>query len=216
MDCILLGPPGAGKGTQAKRLVDMLGVPQISTGDILRAARAEGSELGKKAAAFMDEGKLVSDGVVIGIVGERIQKEDCKGGYLLDGFPRTVTQAEALQNMLSELGRRLQHVVVLEVEDEELVNRLTGRRTCGKCGRIWHLKFDPPPSVGKCACGGELTQRKDDNEATVRNRLHTYQEQTKPLIRFYEERGLARQLDGGSGTPDLVFGRVKKAIGYDE
>jgi adenylate kinase len=215
MELILLGPPGAGKGTQAKRLVETLTVPQISTGDMLRAARAEGTELGLKAAEFMDAGKLVPDEVVIGLVRERIQKDDCKKGYMLDGFPRTVPQAEALAEMLKGLGRAIDHVAVLEVENEELVSRLTGRRSCGQCGRIWHLRFDPPPTADTCSCQGKLIQREDDNETTVRSRLAVYAEQTEPLIAFYAERGLTRTVDGGNGTPADVFEKVQKAIGLE-
>ena len=210
---VFLGPPGAGKGTQAKRVCDALGVPQISTGDMLRAARKQGTPLGKEASKFMDSGKLVPDELVIGIVKERIALPDCEPGFILDGFPRTVAQAENLDRMLAGVGRKLDHVVDLIVDDEELVGRLTARRTCGSCGRIFHLMFDPPPTAGACACGGKLVQREDDNEKTVRSRLEVYHSQTAPLQDYYQEKGLRRKLDGGGGmSPDAVFAAIKEVL----
>lgn len=214
MNLILLGGPGAGKGTQAKRLVEALGVPQISTGDMLRAAVAEGTPLGLQAKTVMDAGKLVPDEVVIGLVKERLAKDDCLKGFMLDGFPRTGAQAETLEGMLKGMGRAIDHVVAFEVEDEELVARISGRRTCGACGAIWHLVFTPPPASDTCSCGKTgLTQRADDNEITVRQRLEAYHGQTAPLMQFYEARGLIRRVVGTGKTPEQVFENVKKVLG---
>jgi adenylate kinase len=197
VNIILLGPPGAGKGTQAKMLVEQYGIPQISTGDILRAAVKEGTQLGKEAKSYMDKGGLVPDSVVIGIVEERIQQPDCEKGYMLDGFPRTVPQAEALDGMLKNLTSQIDHVVSIEVENEELVKRLTGRRTCRDCGAGFHVMFDPPEQEGVCdKCGGELYQRDDDNVATVTSRLEVYGDQTLPLIDYYQGQGKVRPIDG--------------------
>jgi adenylate kinase len=197
MKLILLGPPGAGKGTQAKMLMDKFSIPQISTGDILRAAVKEGSPLGLKAKSFMAAGGLVPDEVVIGIVAERLQQDDCDNGFILDGFPRTVGQADALQSNLQELGKELDRVVALQVDAEALVERLTGRRTCKSCGRGYHVSFDPPATEGICdACGGELFQRDDDQEETIRKRLAVYNQQTEPLISYYRQAGLLVELDG--------------------
>ncbi|RMF42707.1 MAG: adenylate kinase [Deltaproteobacteria bacterium] len=197
MNLILLGPPGAGKGTQAKMLIDRFGIPQISTGDMLRAAVAAGTELGLKAKACMDSGALVPDEVVIGIVGERLAQADCDKGFILDGFPRTVAQADALKQTLGQLGKSLDAVISLEVDTEALVERLTGRRTCRACGQGFHVRFDPPAKEGVCdACGGELYQRDDDREETIRKRLDVYQEQTSPLIEYYQQEGLLAAIDG--------------------
>jgi adenylate kinase len=197
MKLILLGPPGAGKGTQAKMLSDEFSIPQISTGDILRAAVKEGTALGLKAKSFMDAGSLVPDEVVIGIVAERLQQDDCSNGFILDGFPRTVAQADALQGNLQEMGKELDHVIALQVDIEALVERLTGRRTCKACGRGYHVSFDPPAKEGVCdVCGGELFQRDDDREETIRKRLDVYDEQTAPLISYYRDADLLIELDG--------------------
>jgi len=197
MKLILLGPPGAGKGTQAKMLTDEFAIPQISTGDILRAAVKDGTPLGVKAKSFMDAGGLVPDEVVIGIVAERLQQDDCTNGFILDGFPRTVAQADALQANLEKMGKNLDSVVALQVDAEALVERLTGRRTCKACGRGYHISFDPPVEQGRCdACGAELVQRDDDREETIRKRLDVYDEQTSPLINYYREAGLLVDLDG--------------------
>jgi adenylate kinase len=197
MKLILLGPPGAGKGTQAKMLTERFEVPQISTGDILRAAVKDGTPMGVKAKAFMDAGALVPDEVVVGIVRERLQKADCTSGFILDGFPRTVSQADALRETLAELGRDLDAVISLEVDTEALVERLTGRRTCTNCGKGFHVKFDPPRLDGVCdACGGQLVQRDDDQESTIRNRLAVYHEQTSPLIAYYRQQDLLASIDG--------------------
>ena len=197
MKLILLGPPGAGKGTQAKMLTERFGIPQISTGDMLRAAVKEGTPMGLQAKACMDAGALVPDEVVVGIVRERLQQADCAAGFILDGFPRTVPQAEALTATLDELGKELDAVLSLEVDVEALVERLTGRRTCKECGRGYHLKFDPPRQAGICdACGGTLFQRDDDQEATIRKRLEVYREQTAPLAGYYQQHHLLSRVDG--------------------
>jgi len=209
---ILLGPPGAGKGTQAKRLVESYGIPQISTGDILRKAVKEGTQLGKEAKSYMDAGELVPDSVVIGIIEERLKEPDCKEGYILDGFPRTVPQAEALDAILDKMGSRIDHVVSIEVPDGELMNRLTGRWTCKNCGAMFHEKNQPPKEQGKCDhCGGELYQRDDDKADTIRERLRVYGSQTQPLIEYYNKKGLVRKIDG-IGTIDEIFERIKKAV----
>ena len=212
MNVILLGPPGAGKGTQAKMLVEEYQIPQISTGDILRAAVKEGSPLGKEAKACMDKGDLVPDSVVIGIVEGRIQQPDCAKGYMLDGFPRTVPQAEALDGMLKNLSSQIDHVVSIEVANEELVGRLTGRRTCRDCGVGFHVMFDPPEQEGVCdKCGGELYQRDDDNVETVSSRLEVYESQTLPLIDYYTAQEKIRPIDG-VGDIKEIFGRVTQVL----
>jgi len=197
MKLILLGPPGAGKGTQAKMLTERFAIPQIATGDILRGALQAGTALGLQAKTYMDAGALVPDDVVIGIVRERLQQDDCLPGFILDGFPRTVAQADALQSTLAALDRRLDRVVSLTVDADALVERLTGRRTCRECGRGYHVRFDPPRDEQRCdACGGELYQRDDDREETIRKRLSVYAQQTAPLIDYYREAGLLVELDG--------------------
>ncbi|NLI33165.1 MAG: adenylate kinase [Deltaproteobacteria bacterium] len=213
MNIILLGPPGAGKGTQAKRMIDEYGIPQISTGDMLRAALKEGTPLGLEAKKFMDKGELVPDSVVIGLVKERILKDDCAKGYMLDGFPRNVSQAEALDKTLEALGQKIDHVVCVEVPNEELVTRLTGRRTCRNCGAGYHISFDPPKKENVCdKCGGELYQRDDDNVATVTSRLKVYEDQTKPLIDYYEKQAKLRRING-VGSMGEIFARVKAVLG---
>lgn len=214
MRIILLGGPGSGKGTQAKKLTDELGVPQISTGDIFRAAMKEGTPMGLKAKTYMDKGELVPDDVVIGVVQERLTQPDLDKGYMLDGFPRTVAQAEALDKILSEQGKNIDHAVLVDVPDEELVARLSGRRTCksSDCGRMYHVMFNPPKSESKCdVCGMDLYQRDDDSEATIRERLSVYNKQTAPLIDFYEKKGLLRRVKG-VGPIDEIYASVKKAI----
>lgn len=213
MNLILLGPPGAGKGTQAKRMVESYGIPQISTGDMLREAVKNQTPLGLEAKKAMDAGQLVSDAVVIGLVKERLGKSDCASGFMLDGFPRTVGQAEELDKVLSDMGKGIDHVISIEVPNQELMGRLTGRRTCKACGSGFHVIFDPPKVEGKCdKCGGELYQRDDDNEATVSNRLKVYESSTKPLIDYYSGKGLLRPIDG-VGAIDDIFGRVKAVLG---
>jgi len=213
MDFILLGPPGAGKGTQAKLMIDKWAIPQISTGDILRAAVREGTPLGVEAKDFMDRGELVPDRVVIGIIAERLKKKDAAAGFILDGFPRTIPQAEALQEILDELNRGIDHVVSIEVDDEELVTRLTGRRMCKECGESFHAVFNPSAKEGVCdRCGGDLYQRDDDKEETIRQRLAVYSRQTQPLIAYYEKKGKVRRIDG-TGSIEDIFKRILDAVG---
>lgn len=212
MQAILLGPPGAGKGTQAKMLTERYGVPQVSTGDILRAAVAVGTPLGKEAKTSMDRGALVPDEVVIGIVRDRLGEPDCRKGYLLDGFPRTVAQAEALSRVLKNLGAPLPKVVSLEVGEEELVRRLSGRRTCQACGEPFHVESHRPRVEGTCdKCGGRLIQREDDKEETIRRRLQVYRKQTEPLIGYYQNQGLLKTVNG-LGEAGEVFARVSRAL----
>ncbi|MBW1990610.1 MAG: adenylate kinase [Deltaproteobacteria bacterium] len=213
MNLILLGGPGAGKGTQAKKLIEKYQIPQVSTGDILREAVKEGTPLGKKAKEFMDAGQLVPDEVVIGIVEERLKQPDCQKGFILDGFPRTVPQAEALDQVLAKMNSGIDHVISIEVDEEELVTRLTGRRTCRNCGQMYHIKFNPPKQEGVCdKCGGELYQRDDDNEATVRSRLATYNQATKPLVDYYAGKGLLRTIPG-AGQIDDIFNKICSILG---
>jgi len=208
MNLILLGPPGAGKGTQAQMIVEHYHIPQISTGDILRKTVKEGTPLGKKAKVFMDQGKLVPDEVVIGIIDERLREPDCNPGFILDGFPRTTSQAEALQPILSEMGKSIDHVINIEVDTEELVGRLTGRRTCKNCGAMFHILFHPPRLEGRCdRCEGPLYQREDDKEETIRTRLDEYQRQTAPLIEYYKLKNLLRSVRGVGGEKE-IFERI--------
>ena len=213
MRIILLGPPGAGKGTQAKLLIERLQIPQISTGDMLRAAVKDGTPLGKQARAFMDRGALVPDDVIIGLVRERLQSLDCARGYILDGFPRTVAQAEALEKTLADLRLSLDHVLCLDVPSEDLVVRIAGRRTCRQCGAMSHVRFSPTARDGVCdVCGGETYQRDDDREDTVRHRLEVYAQQTEPLVQFFEGRGLLRRIAGTGEIPE-IFARMVESLG---
>jgi len=194
---LIMGPPGAGKGTQAEVLVKELGITHISTGDMFRAAIAEGTEMGKKAKEYMDRGELVPDAVVVGMVRDRLSRPDCANGFLLDGFPRTLAQAEALDETLKSLGIVLDGVINIAVPRDRLMARLTGRRVCRSCGASYHVLFNPPQVEGKCnSCGGELYQRSDDNEEAVANRLDVYEAQTQPLIEYYAARGLLKNING--------------------
>jgi len=212
MNLILLGPPGCGKGTQAKMLIDAYHIPQISTGDILREAVKRGAPLGLEAKTHMDQGLLVPDSLVIKIIEERLREADCKRGFILDGFPRTTAQAEALEATLSTLGIRLEHVFSIEVGDEELIKRLTGRRICRQCGESYHIIFNPSKKEGVCdSCQGELYQRDDDKEKTIRNRLKVYQTQTAPLITFYRGKDILRAIDG-IGSIEEIQARITATI----
>jgi adenylate kinase len=197
VNLVLMGLPGAGKGTQADKIVEKYAIPHISTGDMFRTAIKEGTELGLQAKSFMDKGELVPDEVTIGIVRERLSKDDCGEGFLLDGFPRTVAQAEALEAMLSDLNKKIDYVINIDVQQEILMERLTGRRICKSCGATYHLVFNPPAKEDVCdRCGGELYQRADDNAETVENRLEVNIKQTKPLLDFYETKGYLRNING--------------------
>lgn len=209
MQLILMGAPGAGKGTQAAKLVERYKIPQISTGEMFRAAVAQGSELGKRAAEYMRAGQLVPDEVTIGIVKERIGQADCEGGFILDGFPRTVVQAEELNKILKEQGKELTRVLNVQVEREELIERAVGRRICKKCGATYHVRFKGTKEEGKCdECGGELYQRLDDTAETMKKRLQVYEESTRPLIEYYKRAGKYSEISGSQPiekvTEDLI------------
>ncbi|HEY4600455.1 MAG TPA: adenylate kinase [Cerasibacillus sp.] len=208
MKLILMGLPGAGKGTQAEKISEAYHIPHISTGDMFRLAMKEGTDLGKKAKSFMDQGNLVPDEVTIGIVKERLSKEDCKDGFLLDGFPRTIAQAEALQELLEEMDTAIDYVLHVNVPKNKLVERLTGRRVCPTCGTSYHVLYNPPKQEGLCdKDGATLIQRDDDQEATVKNRLQVNIEQSQPLLDFYKEKGYLVDIDG-----DQEIGLVFKDI----
>ena len=213
MKLIMLGAPGAGKGTQAKKIAEKYQIPHISTGDIFRKNIKEGTELGKKAKAYMDKGELVPDDLVIEIATTRLLEDDCKDGFLLDGFPRTVYQAEKLDRFLTDHGKKIDHVLDIAVEKEELMTRLIGRRVCRACGATYHVVNMPPEKEGVCdVCGGELYQRADDTKETVENRIDVYESQTKPLVDYYEKAGCIDHIDGAAGL-DSVFADVARAIG---
>ncbi len=213
MNLVLMGLPGAGKGTQAEKIVEKYKIPHISTGDMFRAAMKEGTELGLQAKSYMDRGDLVPDEVTIGIVRERLSKDDCQNGFLLDGFPRTVAQAEALETLLQQLNRSIDYVINIEVDKNILMERLTGRRICKECGATYHLVFNPPAKAGVCdKCGGELYQRADDNEATVANRLEVNMKQAQPLLDFYEAKGYLRNINGQQHI-DQVFADICELLG---
>lgn len=213
MRIILLGAPGSGKGTQAQRLVQQYGIPQVSTGDLLREAVANGTELGMQAKAAMDAGELVSDEIVLGMIRERLAQPDAAGGFILDGFPRNLAQAEALDGLLNELGAPLDAAVLMDVDFDVLLKRLTGRRTCGECGRVYNVYYFPPSAEGVCdACGGALVHRADDNEETITQRLKVYEAQTSPLVSFYEGRSKLRVVPA-EGEIDAVYERLLSALG---
>ncbi|HEY4531958.1 MAG TPA: adenylate kinase [Kurthia sp.] len=208
MNIVLMGLPGAGKGTQADKIVEKYDIPHISTGDMFRAAISNGTELGLEAKSYMDKGALVPDEVTIGIVRERLSQPDCDQGFLLDGFPRTIEQADELDNILSALGKSVEHVINIEVAKEELVKRLTGRRICKVCGSSYHLIFNPPKEEGKCdKDGGELYQRADDNPETVNNRLEVNIKQSQPLLDFYKAKNVLTDIDGQKDI-NIVFADV--------
>jgi adenylate kinase len=212
LNLVLLGPPGAGKGTQAERLVEDFGLPYYSTGIILREAVAEESELGREAKRYMDAGELVPDDLINKVIAERLDSGEADDGFLLDGFPRTVGQAQMLEDALAKRGRALTAVLLIDAPDEEVVRRLSGRRTCVKNGHIYHVEFDPPKNEGICdQDGSRLVQRDDDKPETVKNRLAVYHEQTEPLIAWYEERGLLRRFDG-TRPPDEVNSHIRATL----
>jgi len=213
MDLILFGPPGAGKGTQAKFLVKLLGIPQISTGDMMRAERASGSELGARFDSFMSEGKLVPDELVLELMEKRLTSDDAKGGAIFDGYPRTVAQAEALDALLAKIGRKVDRVISLEVELDDVVERITGRRVCLDCGQTYHVRYSPPPESGVCvSCQGtRIVQRSDDNEDVVRHRYAEYKEKTAPILEHYGRLGVVAGVEG-RGELSEVTGRIQAAL----
>ena len=212
LNLVLMGPPGAGKGTQAERLVDDFDLPYYATGDILRAAVKEESDLGKEAKGYMDEGDLVPDDVICRVIMERLDSDEAEDGFLLDGFPRTVGQAETLEEALDKRNRRLTAALLIELDDDEVVRRLSGRRICKKNGHVYHLEFDPPKNDEVCdQDGSRLIQRDDDKEATVRKRLDVYHEQTEPLIDWYDDKGQLRRFDGGRPQDD-VNGHIRATL----
>lgn len=212
MNVLLMGPPGAGKGTQADLIKDRYPIPHISTGDMFREAVSTGTELGKEAKKYMDSGKLVPDEVTIGIVQERLAQDDCKEGFLLDGFPRTVKQAEALDQVLAKLGKKVEAAINITVPEDILYERMSGRISCKDCKTVYHLKFNPPAKAGICdKCGGELIQRSDDQGDTVKRRLEVYAEQTNPLIEYYEKQGVLYDIDGNRDS-QAVFADIAKVM----
>lgn len=213
MKIIMLGAPGAGKGTQAKMIAEKYGLPHISTGDIFRANIKNGTELGKEAKEYMDKGLLVPDELTVRLLLDRVAQDDCKNGYVLDGFPRTIPQAEVLDEKLSELGEKVDYAINVDVPDENIVNRMSGRRACLNCGATYHIVSIPPKKEGICdVCGSELVLRDDDRPETVQNRLKVYHEQTQPLIDFYEKKGVLRSVDG-TFPMEEVFTAITKILG---
>jgi adenylate kinase len=212
LNLILLGPPGSGKGTQGERLQEDFRLPYYATGDILRAAVRDETELGRTAKEYMDRGDLVPDEVIIGVIGERVEGPEAADGFILDGFPRTVGQAEALEEEMEGLNRKITAAVLIDVDDEEVVRRLGGRRTCVKNGHIFHVEFDPPKNEDVCdICGSRLVVRDDDKPDVIRNRLDQYHDKTKPLVSYYEERGLLKRVDG-SLKPEEVGNRIRALL----
>lgn len=210
MRLILLGPPGAGKGTQAKFISQKFGIPQISTGDILRENVKNNTELGRKAKEYMDKGELVPDNIMIELVKNRVQQEDCRNGYILDGFPRTIAQAEALENALK--NEKIDVVIFVDVSDSLIIERLSLRRVCKNCGAIYHLKYNPPQKDGICdKCGGELYQRDDDKEETIKNRLEVYRAQTEPLVEYYKEKNVLFKINGENSV-DAVNKEINEIL----
>lgn len=212
MRLVILGPPGAGKGTQASAIVKKYSIPHISTGDIFRSNIKEGTELGKQAEAYMNKGLLVPDELVVSIVNDRLKKDDCKDGFLLDGFPRTVDQAEALKKEMEDMSLELDRVINIDVEKDTLIGRAIGRRICKDCGATYHIQFNPSKKEGICdVCGGELYQRDDDNKETVEKRIEVYHEQTKPLIDYYDKKGLLLNIDGSKSIED-IFNEIVESL----
>jgi adenylate kinase len=213
MKIIMLGAPGAGKGTQAKKIAEKYGIPHISTGDIFRANIKNGTELGKKAKTYMDQGALVPDELVVDLVVDRVGQDDAKNGYVLDGFPRTIPQAEALDKALSAINDKVDYAINVEVPDENIINRMSGRRACVDCGGTYHIKYNPTKKEGICdACGGKLILRDDDQPETVKNRLKVYHDQTQPLIDYYSKQGIMKEVDGTVDMED-VFQAIVKILG---
>jgi len=213
MKIIMLGAPGAGKGTQAKMIADKYNIPHISTGDIFRANIKNGTELGKKAKTYMDKGLLVPDELVVDLVVDRIQQEDCKNGFILDGFPRTIPQAESLDAALAKINEKMDYALNIEIPDENIIKRMSGRRACVSCGATYHIVNIPPRTEGICdRCGGELILRDDDKPETVKKRLDVYHEQTEPLIKYYTDKGIIKELDGTMEMDD-VFSDIIKILG---
>jgi adenylate kinase len=214
MDLLLFGPPGAGKGTQAKFLVKELGIPQLSTGDMMRAERASGSDLGKKFNEFMSKGLLVPDELVLELMEKVLSSEEAANGAIFDGFPRTAPQAEALDTILAKLGRKIDRVVAIDVDLGVIIDRVTGRRVCKSCGQTYHLRYDPPPSDAVCTvCGGEIYQRADDTEETVKKRDSEYQAKTSAVLAHYDAKGVVTRIDG-VGELDEITQRIREAIGH--
>ena len=213
MKIIMLGAPGAGKGTQAKKIADLCNIPHISTGDIFRANIKQGTELGKKAKTYLDAGDLVPDELVCDLVVDRIQQDDCTKGFILDGFPRTIPQAEALTNALNAIEQKMEYALNIDVPDENIIHRMAGRRACVGCGATYHVEFNPTKKEGICdVCGEELILRDDDKPETVKNRLNVYHEQTKPLIEYYNKENITHTIDG-TQTMDEDFNDIRKILG---